>query len=173
MMINRSRALLAQLAMLLVMMLATLASSLVTAADIEGVRLWRAPDHTRVVLDLSDVATFKHFTLSNPDRVVVDIEGAKLKAKIKNLDLSRSPVKKVRAATRNKEDLRLVFDLSEKVKPNTFLLAANQQYGDRLVIDLYDRETKPTAVKTASNNNGKRDIIIAIDAGHEIGRAHV
>ena len=166
MMINKRGALPAQWAMLLVIILATLASSLVAAADIEGVRLWRAPDHTRVVLDLSDAATFKHFTLSNPDRVVVDIQDTKLKAKLKNLDLSRSPVKKVRAAKRNKKDLRLVFDLSEKVKPNTFLLAANQQYGDRLVIDLYDREAKPIAVKTAANNNGKRDIIIAIDAGH-------
>ena len=156
----------ARLTIRLAMLLTMLSASLVYAADIEGVRLWRAPDHTRVVLDLSDAATFKHFTLSNPDRVVVDIEDAKLRAKLNDLDLSRSPVKKVRAAKRNKKDLRLVFDLSDKVKPNTFLLSANQQYGDRLVIDLYDHQAKPVAVKTAANQNGKRDIIIAIDAGH-------
>lgn len=155
-----------RLTMRLAMLLTMLSASLVYAADIEGVRLWRAPDHTRVVLDLSDAATFKHFTLSNPDRVVVDIQDAKLRAKLNDLDLSRSPVKKVRAAKRNKKDLRLVFDLSDKVKPNTFLLSANQQYGDRLVIDLYDRQAKQEAVKTAANQNGKRDIIIAIDAGH-------
>ncbi|MDA8694285.1 N-acetylmuramoyl-L-alanine amidase [Pseudomonadales bacterium] len=154
------------LALLLTTLLAVLSASQVWATDVEGVRVWRAPDHTRVVLDLSDAATFKHFTLNNPERVVVDIQSAKLKAKLKKLDLSRSPIKKIRAAKRNKNDLRLVFDLSEKVEPNTFLLSANQQYGDRLVIDLYDRKAKPTAVKTASNNNGKRDIIVAIDAGH-------
>ena len=147
-------------------LLSLLIAPLVSAADIDGVRLWRAPDHTRVVLDLSDAATFNYFTLSNPNRVVVDIQNTKLKAKLKALDLSRSPVKKIRAAKRNKNDLRLFFDLSVAVKPNTFLLTANQQYGDRLVIDLYDSEAKPTVVKTAANNNGKRDIIIAIDAGH-------
>ncbi|MGB1191389.1 MAG: AMIN domain-containing protein, partial [Pseudomonadales bacterium] len=154
------------LALLLTTLLTVLSASQVWAADVEGVRVWRAPDHTRVVLDLSDAATFKYFTLSHPERVVVDIQSAKLKAKLKKLDLSRSPIKKIRAATRNKNDLRLVFDLSEKVEPNTFLLSANQQYGDRLVVDLYDRKAKPAAVKTASNNNGKRDIIVAIDAGH-------
>ena len=147
-------------------LLTLLVSPLLSAADIDGVRLWRAPDHTRVVLDLSDTATFNYFTLKNPDRVVVDIQGAKFKAKLNDLDFSRSPVKKIRVAKRNKQDLRLVFDLSVAVKPKPFLLAANQQYGNRLVIDLYDREAKPTIVKTAANNNGKRDIIIAIDAGH-------
>ncbi|MFB1001990.1 MAG: AMIN domain-containing protein, partial [Pseudomonadales bacterium] len=72
-------------------LLTLLVSPLLSAADIDGVRLWRAPDHTRVVLDLSDTATFNYFTLKNPDRVVVDIQGAKFKAKLNDLDFSRSP----------------------------------------------------------------------------------
>ncbi|MDG2079652.1 MAG: AMIN domain-containing protein, partial [Pseudomonadales bacterium] len=65
------------LALLLTTLLAVLSASQVWATDVEGVRVWRAPDHTRVVLDLSDAATFKHFTLNNPERVVVDIQSAK------------------------------------------------------------------------------------------------
>lgn len=147
-------------------MLALLATPPLLAADIEGVRLWRAPDHTRLVLDLSGSVDYKYFTLANPDRVVIDIESSSLSAKLNNIDFTSSPVKAVRAATRNEKDVRLVFDLSEAVKPNAFLLSANQQYGNRLVVDLYDRQAKATVVKTAPKNTARRDIIIALDAGH-------
>ena len=37
------------------------------AADVDAVRLWRAPDDTRVVLDLSGSAEFDTLSLGNPD----------------------------------------------------------------------------------------------------------
>ena len=48
-------------------------ASTVSAADVHAVRLWRAPDHTRVVLDLSDAAEFSTLSLDNPERFVVDL----------------------------------------------------------------------------------------------------
>lgn len=48
----------------------------VLGADVDAVRLWRAPDHTRVVLDLSASASFTSLTLENPDRFVVDLDVA-------------------------------------------------------------------------------------------------
>ena len=45
----------------------------VFAVTVEGIRLWRAPDHTRLVFDLSGEVEYKLFTLSNPERVVIDI----------------------------------------------------------------------------------------------------
>jgi N-acetylmuramoyl-L-alanine amidase len=143
-----------------------LLAPMLMAADIEGVRLWRAPDHTRLVLDLSDNVSFKYFTLTNPERVVIDIEQSSLSASLSVLDFGNSPIKKVRAAARNGNDLRLVLDLSARVRPNAFLLNASAQYSDRLVIDLYDSVSKKAVIKTAPKNNGRRDIIIAIDAGH-------
>ena len=141
-----------------------LLAPMLMAADIEGVRLWRAPDHTRLVLDLSDNVSFKYFTLTNPERVVIDIEQSSLSASLSVLDFGNSPIKKVRAAARNGNDLRLVLDLSARVRPNAFLLNASAQYSDRLVIDLYDSVSKKAVIKTAPKNNGRRDIIIAIDA---------
>ena len=41
---------------------------------IDDVRLWRAPDHTRLVFDLSNPASYKLFALDDPHRVVIDIE---------------------------------------------------------------------------------------------------
>ena len=137
------------------------------AAAVDDVRLWRAPDHTRVVLDLSGPVEHKIMTLENPERLVIDIKKTTLKAKLSGVDLQGSPVKRMRSGVKDKTDLRLVFDLNAKVKPRSFLLKANAQLSDRLVIDLHDKaEKKAAAVKTMVNQQGKRDIVIAIDAGH-------
>ena len=140
-------------------------SAVAMAADIKDVRLWRAPDHTRVVLDLSAPVTHKVITLKGPDRIVIDIDNAVIKANTGNLDLQNSPVTRIRNGVRNKTDLRLVLDVNSAVKPRSFLLKANQQYGDRLVIDLYDKQQSRTVVKHIDDQN-RRDIIVAIDAGH-------
>ncbi len=137
----------------------------VMAADVKDLRLWRAPDHTRVVLDLSAPVSHKVITLKNPNRIVIDIDNAVIKANTKNLDLQNSPITRVRNGVKDKTNLRLVLDVSTDVKPRSFLLKANKQYGDRLVIDLYDKRQSRAVVKHIDDKN-RRDIIIAIDAGH-------
>ena len=140
-------------------------SSVVYAAKVNDVRVWRAPDHTRVVLDLSSPASHKIMQLSNPERIVIDINNASLKAELKDLDLQDSPISRIRSAVKDKKDLRVVLDVNSKVKPRSFLLKANKQLGDRLVVDLYDKKKTKQVVKHIDDTN-KRDIIIAIDAGH-------
>lgn len=137
----------------------------VVAADIHDARLWRAPDHTRVVLDLTGPVRHQVVTLSNPHRLVVDIKGAGLRTDFSRLDLKDSPIARIRHAPRDQHDLRVVFDLEHAVKPRTFLLKANETYGDRLVIDLIDRDHKPRVTKSVQSDR-RRDVVIAIDAGH-------
>lgn len=140
--------------------------SVAEAADVKEVRLWRAPDYTRVVLDLTKGVEHKVIALSNPDRIVIDIKDTRLKHKLSSVDLQHSPVKRLRSAIKDKKDLRIVLDVSTPVKPRSFLLKANGKYSDRLVIDLYEKQTKKkVAIKSVSNEK-KRDIVIAIDAGH-------
>jgi N-acetylmuramoyl-L-alanine amidase len=131
------------------------------------VRLWRAPDHTRIVFDLSGPAEHKLIVLENPGRVVLDVENASIKASITDLKLDGTPVQLVRTGVRDGDDLRVVLELSAAVKPRSFFLKANEQAGDRLVLDLYDKTPRAEAVVTKSvQHNDKRDIVIAIDAGH-------
>ncbi|MBM70958.1 MAG: N-acetylmuramoyl-L-alanine amidase [Haliea sp.] len=143
------------------------------AVEVHDVRLWRAPDHTRVVFDLSGPADHRLLTLSNPDRIVLDVSNATLKASLSGLELANTPISLVRSGVREGRDLRVVFDVRAAVDPRSFALKANAQAGDRLVLDLYDRnpvsEKAVTAepVKTsAATERGSRDIVIAIDAGH-------
>lgn len=136
------------------------------ASDVKEVRLWRAPDHTRVVLDLSAPVKHKVMVLSKPSRIVVDIDNARLKAAVDNVDLQSSPISRIRSGVKGKNDLRVVFDVTAKLKPRSFLLKANGQYSDRLVIDLYDTKKTKTVVKHADAIDRRRDIVVAIDAGH-------
>ncbi|WP_442110206.1 N-acetylmuramoyl-L-alanine amidase [Pseudomonas sp. NUPR-001] len=154
--------------------------------QVKSVRLWRAPDNTRLVFDLSGPVQHSVFTLSAPDRLVIDINGATLAAPL-SVSTSNTPITSVRSAQRTPTDLRVVIDLSKSVTPKSFTLAPNAQYGNRLVVDLYDQAadavspppTPPVAttpavpvtpaqpaIKLTPVPSGKRDIVIAIDAGH-------
>ena len=140
----------------------------VSAADVNAVRLWRAPDHTRVVLDLSDDAEFSTLSLGNPERFVVDLSQSRLSASLTALPLEGTPISQVRSGIRQGTNLRLVFDLSASVRTSVFLLPHNDTTGHRLVIDLFDKapteELRP--VLSVDSLEGRRDIVIAIDPGH-------
>ncbi len=159
------------------------------ATDVQSVRLWRAPDNTRLVFDLSGPVKHNVFTLEAPDRIVIDVTGASLKAQLSGLPLENTPVAALRAGQPDADTLRVVVDLKAPVSPKSFALAPNQQYGHRLVVDLYDQPggaaadtrlpvntapavpvapVSPTlpAVKLPATPTSKRDIVIAIDAGH-------
>lgn len=147
--------------------------------QINSVRLWRAPDNTRLVFDLSGPVQHKVFTLSAPDRIVIDIEKTKLSTELNGLTGNKSPITQVRTGQREADELRIVLDLSEQVSPKSFTLTPNQKYGHRLVVDLFDKtlsKNQPPQ-KAATNSiatpklsslpsSAKKDIMIAIDAGH-------
>lgn len=139
-------------------------AALPAAAEItvEGVRLWAGPDRTRVVLDLSSPVDHALFTLSGPDRVVVDLEDAHLAGSLPAGDgLARS----FRTGARDGGGLRLVIDLTARAHPRSFLTEPNEQYGHRLVIDLEPvGRTAAAPVRTVASTG--RDIVVAIDAGH-------
>ncbi|MFL1406055.1 N-acetylmuramoyl-L-alanine amidase [Marinobacter sp. M1N3S26] len=142
----------------------------VSATEVEGARIWPAPDHTRLVFDTRSQVRHTIFSLENPSRLVIDMEDTSLDADLDQLDLSDSPVRRIRSAPRNGNDLRVVLDLEKDIKPRSFLLEPNQQYGHRLVVDLIqeDRESLDSLTKpiVRDQSDSKRDIIVVIDAGH-------
>ena len=175
------------------LLLTTVTVDALAVTQVKSMRLWRAPDNTRLVFDLSGPVQHSVFTLSAPDRLVIDINGATLAAPL-NVATSNTPISSVRSAQRTPTDLRVVVDLKKSVTPKSFTLAPNAQYGNRLVVDLYDQEADaiaasapppaPAPVQTPATTpavpvspaqpaiklppvpSGKRDIVVAIDAGH-------
>jgi N-acetylmuramoyl-L-alanine amidase len=137
--------------------------------DIRAVRLWAGPDNTRVVLDLSGSASHSLSVLSNPDRLVLDVSGARLASGARAAPVAAGAVKQVRMARRPSGELRIVFDLSHPIRAKSFLTQPNAHYGYRLVIDMGgpgSAAVADTPVKAEHAPPEARDLIIAIDAGH-------
>lgn len=146
--------------------LSLLATPAAVAVDVHDVRLWRAPDHTRIVFDLSGPAEHKIILLEKPSRIVLDIDNTRLQASLNDLSLDKTPISRIRSGVREGDDLRVVLDMGANVRPRSFTLKANEKAGDRLVLDLYDQKKGSGTVKKSVRQSSKRDIIIAIDAGH-------
>ena len=144
-------------------------------ADINNVRIWQAPDNVRLVFDVSAPVTHNIFMLDNPERLVLDIRGSQLKLDMDKLGLEKGPIKSVRTGPRD-DGVRIVFDLNSPVTPKSFELKPNDQYGDRLVLDLELPDKTTSAVANIATPETPaavtmppvklRDIVIAIDAGH-------
>lgn len=142
---------------------------LAAAADLEGVRLRSGPESTRVVLDMSGPAEHRLFSLSGPDRIVVDIADTRAVNALR-LPEAKGLVTRVRTGQRANGELRVVLDLSGAAAPKSFYLAPDQPYGHRLVIDLLPPGGRD-GVRRAADADGAvagrgRDLVIAIDAGH-------
>ncbi|MBF0470474.1 MAG: N-acetylmuramoyl-L-alanine amidase [Gammaproteobacteria bacterium] len=144
--------------------------------QISEIRMWPSPEKTRLVFDISAPVEHKIFQLDAPQRVVIDLQQIALKTAVTGRDLSATPMKRIRSGERGRGGLRLVLDLKEEVTTKSYLLPANDNYGNRLVVELI-RPTAPEAgtpaerapkVKRSATEAGseQRDIIVAIDAGH-------
>jgi N-acetylmuramoyl-L-alanine amidase len=149
-----------------VALLATVLQLPAHAVDVRAVRLWAGPDSTRVVLDLSGSAQHSLQVLKNPDRVVLDVAGARLAGSAHAAPAGAGAVKQVRMARRPSGELRIVLDLVRPIQAKSFLAAPNDRYGYRLVIDLGVSQGIDTPVKVEHAPPDARDLIIAIDAGH-------
>ena len=141
---------------------------------VDGVRVWAAPDSTRVVFDVSGPVKHKLFSLNKPHRAVIDLKNTTLKKNTTQPKALDKYLKGIRSGARNKNDLRIVLDLKKQIKYKIFQLQPNKHYGHRLVIDLFDAEIRQVKkeqtrkeIKKETQQPAKlRDVIIAIDAGH-------
>jgi N-acetylmuramoyl-L-alanine amidase len=141
--------------------------------SVHNLRLWQAPDNTRLVFDLSGPLEHRLSTLSNPDRIVIELSNARLQDGLAALDVSHSYIAAVRATELTDGALRITLELNRPVRPKTFLLRPAGQYGHRLVIDLFDEtavesvpEPEPISAPPARMTLSPADLVVAIDAGH-------
>jgi N-acetylmuramoyl-L-alanine amidase len=147
-------------------LLSTLLLPAAYAVEVRAIRLWAGPEGTRVVLDLSGSAQHSLQVLRNPDRVVLDVAGARLAGAARRSPLGTGAVKQLRMARRPSGELRIVLDLARPIQAKSFLASPNNRYGYRLVIDLGVNPSVDIPVKVEHAPRDARDLVIAIDAGH-------
>jgi N-acetylmuramoyl-L-alanine amidase len=125
-----------------VLVLALVAASVSFAAEkIAASRVWPAQEYTRVTLESEHPIRHQFFFVTNPERLVVDLEGVELGDELKNLPAkvgANDPyIQSVRVGVNRPNVVRVVFDLKTEVKPSVFPLAPAGEYQHRLVLDIY------------------------------------
>ena len=136
------------------------------AVSIKDIRMWTAPDHTRLVLDLSGNVHYDIFRLHQPERIVIDIKKSKMNAKVSKLSLPDPVLLSIRHGKQKGGTTRLVLDVRDGVSPRSFLLKKSKGKPNRLVIDLIPKQAKTIKTKQIQPKTKHHDIIIAVDAGH-------
>lgn len=161
---NRSRPMFCAKAVLAVLLAAL--SVFAAAAELTGLNLSESGTYSRAEFALSGPAEYKVFTLSNPDRLVVDLQDSRLASSYREAPPT-GPVSSVRTGSPTPGALRVVFDLVSAVRPKTFLLSPSAGQGNRLLIELHPQAAASEA-KTVLDMvpNTGRDVLIAVDAGH-------
>ena len=111
------------------------------AVAVSAARVWPAQDYTRLTLESKQTIRHNMFTLSDPERLVVDLEnvepGDTLNS-LGNLVGDDDPyIKSLRVGQFKPGVVRLVLDLKSEVKPQLFVLKPVGEYGYRLVLDVY------------------------------------
>ena len=138
---QRRQLLKAGAAALLVLVTPTALAAVGAKPSILAVRVWPAADYTRVTLEYDGNLKFSHFTVKNPERLVVDIEGVEFNGVLDSMASkigADDPYIKLLRAGRNKPGVvRLVMDLKTEVTPQVFTLKPVGEYGQRLVLDIY------------------------------------
>ncbi|MDH3513794.1 MAG: N-acetylmuramoyl-L-alanine amidase [Gammaproteobacteria bacterium] len=152
-------------------------SSVAVSAEpvsVNHLRVWRAPDHTRVVFDISGPLEHRLFTLENPHRVVVDMDNARLLGPLPEVETGAPLLSSVRSGMPDEGPLRIVLDLKAEARARSFMLKPAGPYGHRLVIDLHDitsSQDEPSSPRDIAKSSPParsvaRDRVVAIDAGH-------
>ncbi|STQ74022.1 N-acetylmuramoyl-L-alanine amidase AmiC precursor [Hafnia alvei] len=164
------------------------------SSQVIAVRVWPASTYTRVTLESKVPLKYKQFALTNPNRIVVDIEGVHLNSVLKGISSqvqSGDPyLKTARVGQFDKNTVRLVLELKQEISPKLFTLAPFAEFKNRLVVDLYPAqgtsaaENDPLLALLEDYNKGDlgkslppegpqkgkagrdRPIVIMLDPGH-------
>jgi N-acetylmuramoyl-L-alanine amidase len=142
---------------------------LVLGALVTDVRLWSAPDHSRVVIDLTESIQYESFSLVDPPQFHLELKGAFLYTPKRELEVKDPFLSKISLMGLEKGRVKLVLHQKKPLHVNVFTLKPYEEKTYRLVIDLVDivqekKETEERQKQKAIKPKGTR--IVVIDPGH-------
>lgn len=145
-------------------------SEIAQGASIVAVRVWPAPDYSRITIESDQRLKFTQVFVADPPRLAVDVQGIDLNPELKELVAKVSPndpnISGIRVGQFSPGVVRLVLDLKRAVAPQVFDLAPVAAYQHRLVMDLYPAQASDPLAdliaermkdKAASDLSGTRD----------------
>jgi N-acetylmuramoyl-L-alanine amidase len=129
---------------------------------ITNIRLSTHSGYIRLVFDLDGPVKHSIFSLHAPERIVLDLDNVQMSHGLVDRVQANSLIRGIRSGVRNDKDLRVVFDLDQKLTPRSFLLSPSANAGNRLVLDFHD----DAGTEKSTKKQQLRNVIVAIDAGH-------
>jgi len=129
-------------------------------ATILNVRVWPAPEYSRVTIESDTLLVARQTFVPSPPRLAVDIEGIALNPALKELvakvQADDPNIAGIRVGQFNPTTVRLVVDLKLPIRPQVFALPPVAAYKHRLVFDLYpEKEVDPLEALIAERLGGK------------------
>ena len=131
-------------------------------------RYWTAPDHTRLVLDLSSPVPDPVFRLAGPDAFEVFLKGARKSSAVTTEFVGDSLVAEVMPMVAD-SGVTVRIALKQPVTPLGFVLAAAEGVPDRIVVDVpapSDPQADQQLSQRVQELKRSKRFIVAIDAGH-------
>ena len=110
--------------------------------NISSLRYWNTPDQTQLLFDVSAVPEHRIFLMKNPARLVIDLRNTLIKQNLNQPAATHPLFSRVRTATKDNVDTRIVVDLKREISSKNMSLRTNSLGGNRLVIELLE---KPSA----------------------------
>ncbi|MDT0596193.1 N-acetylmuramoyl-L-alanine amidase [Glaciecola petra] len=151
----------------LFILLSVFVSSANADNSIEQVRFSDTSDTARIVLEFKSEPKYSYFSLQNPHRMVLDLQGVERKFDFSTVTISGNKIKRLRHSTpKSSNDTRMVIEANKKLNPRVFILNPTEGFSYRLVVELVDPDPVPVSPINNSGPNRDQDIIVIIDAGH-------
>ena len=141
----------------------------VLGAMITDVRLWSAPDHTRIVLDLTEPIQYETSSQETPPQFHLELKGVGLHTPKREMEVKDPFLTKINLIELGKDKAKLILHQKKPLNANVFILKPYQDKPHRLVIDLVDvvqekRELEERQKQKEIKPKGTK--IIVIDPGH-------
>jgi N-acetylmuramoyl-L-alanine amidase len=139
------------------------------AALITDVRFWSAPDHTRVVLDLTEPPQYETSSKGSPLQLQLELKDAALYTRKREVIVNDAFLEKILLAPLGKDRVELVLRQKKILDANIFPLKAELDRPDRLVIDLIDvaqEKKEQDERRKQKETRSKGTTIIVVDPGH-------
>jgi N-acetylmuramoyl-L-alanine amidase len=119
-------------------------------ATVQRLEISAVADRTTLVVSLDDPSPYRMFTLSAPDRVVLDIAQSKLGASALPLPAGNGVIRQVRVANRPDGTVRIILELAAQAEPQGAMRRISGDAANRIMVDLHTGRQAAAPLPVAS-----------------------
>jgi N-acetylmuramoyl-L-alanine amidase len=126
----------------------------IMAAHLQSIAVKEETNKASLSFTLDKAIAHKVFTLTNPNRVVIDFDNTELAFDIKNIHINNALIKLVRSGHPNPHTLRLVFEVKNEIRLSSKDLASANPNGHGFALDISSKKKQVIPTKHVISTQG-------------------